>query len=165
MSFLSLRMKFHLFAKEFNAKHEEHEQANQPAKRQKQQVKTFFKSYMLGLTKMIFSYWLLLPPTPSMVSVFLFRETEAVRRVEGSYVFGGIFFNHHFSPQLSAKKVPLFVFASDSDCVHWLGLIDVRKVGGPGVKISLSNLFNYFFVSGDSKQKNFPQKKWYFDTF
>ena len=32
------------------------------------------------------------------------------------------------------------------------------------MKISLSNLFNYFFVSGDSKQiKNFPQKKWYFD--
>ena len=33
-----------------------------------------------------------------------------------------------------------------------------------GVKISLSNLFNYFSVSGDSKQqKIFPQKKWYFD--
>ena len=33
------------------------------------------------------------------------------------------------------------------------------------MKISLSNLFNYFSVSGDSKQiKNFPQKKWYFDT-
>ena len=32
------------------------------------------------------------------------------------------------------------------------------------MKISLSNLFNYFSVSGNSKQiKNFPQKKWYFD--
>ena len=32
------------------------------------------------------------------------------------------------------------------------------------VKISLSDLFNYFSISGDSKQnKNFPQKRWYFD--
>ena len=31
------------------------------------------------------------------------------------------------------------------------------------VKISLSNLFNYFSVSGDSKQKKIPTKKWYFD--
>ena len=32
------------------------------------------------------------------------------------------------------------------------------------MKISVSNLFNYFSVSGDSKQiKKFPQKKWYFD--
>ena len=30
---------------------------------------------------------------------------------------------------------------------------------GEGVNISVSNLFNYFFVSRDSKQiKNFPQK-------
>ena len=32
------------------------------------------------------------------------------------------------------------------------------------MKISVSNLFNYFSLSGDSKQiKNFPKKKWYFD--
>ena len=32
-----------------------------------------------------------------------------------------------------------------------------------GVKILLSNLFNYFSVSGDSKQKKNPTKMWYFD--
>ena len=42
----------------------------------------------------------------------------------------------------------------DSDCVLWHGLI---KVGGGG-KISLSKLFNYFSVSGDSKQKKIQQK-------
>ena len=48
----------------------------------------------------------------------------------------------------------------DSACV--LGLIEVGE--GERVKISLSNLFNYFSVSGDSKQKNnFLHKTWYFD--
>ena len=46
--------------------------------------------------------------------------------------------------------------------LFWLGLIEVGE--GEGVKVSVSNLLNYFSVSGDSKQiKNFPQKKWYFD--
>ena len=45
----------------------------------------------------------------------------------------------------------------DSDYVLWLGLIEVGE--GKGVKISLSNLFNYLSISGDSKQmKKFPQK-------
>ena len=45
----------------------------------------------------------------------------------------------------------------DFDCVFLLGLIEVGE--GEGGKISVSNLFNYFSVSGDSKQKkNFPQK-------
>ena len=35
--------------------------------------------------------------------------------------------------------------------------------GGVKKKNSLSNLLNYFSVSGDSKQKKFPTKKWYFD--
>ena len=43
----------------------------------------------------------------------------------------------------------------DSDCVLWLGLIEV----GEGVKISLSNLLHYFSVSGDSKQKKNSHKK------
>ena len=35
--------------------------------------------------------------------------------------------------------------------------------GGGVVKNSFSNLINYFSVSGESKQKKIPQKKWYFD--
>ena len=38
---------------------------------------------------------------------------------------------------------------ADSACI---GLIEVGE-GGGGLKISLSNLINYFSVSGDSKQK------------
>ena len=41
-----------------------------------------------------------------------------------------------------------------SDC-----LIEV----GEGVKISLSNLFNYFSVSGDFSKTKISHKKWYFD--
>ena len=38
-------------------------------------------------------------------------------------------------------------------------LAKLRLGRGEGMKISVSNLFNYFSVSGDSKQiKNFPQK-------
>ena len=33
------------------------------------------------------------------------------------------------------------------------------RLGRGGVKISLSNLFNYFSVSGGSKQKKIPTKK------
>ena len=45
----------------------------------------------------------------------------------------------------------------DSDCALWLCLIEVGEAGGV-VKISLSNLFNYFSVSGDSKQKKIHKK-------
>ena len=45
----------------------------------------------------------------------------------------------------------------DFDCVF--DLAKLRLGMGEGVQISVSNLFNYFSVSGDSKQiKKFPQK-------
>ena len=59
----------------------------------------------------------------------------------------------------TVSGVVKYMTPADFDYVLRLGLIEVGE--GGGVKISLSNLFNYFSISGDFKQqKNFPTKKW-----